>query len=81
VGEPGKPAAANPARGANGAFSFGFNNASNTDFTVLATTNIALPLGQWTILGEAVQNVPGQYQFTDPGAANSPQRFYHVVSP
>lgn len=75
------PRLTSPARGANGAFSFAFNTASNTDFTVLATTNLALPLGQWSILGQAVQNAPGQYQFTDPGATNSPRRFYDVVSP
>jgi len=38
-------------------------------------------LGQWSILGEAVQNVPGQYQFTDAAATNYPQRFYEVDSP
>jgi hypothetical protein len=75
------PLLTSPAPGANGAFSFAFNNASNTDFTVLATTNIALPLGQWSILGQAVQNVPGQYQFTDAAATNYPQQFYRVVSP
>jgi hypothetical protein len=82
-----QPAAANPpvltgpTLGANGAFSFGFNSASNADFTVLATANLALPLAQWSILGEAFQNVPGQFQFTDSAATNSPQKFYRVVSP
>jgi hypothetical protein len=75
------PVLTGPARGANGAFSFTFNSASNADFTVLATTNLALPLGQWSILGEVFQNAPGQYQFTDSAATNSPQQFYRVVSP
>ena len=35
----------------------------------------------WTMLAPAIQYSPGQYQFTDPGATNYPQRFYQVVSP
>jgi PKD repeat protein len=71
----------NPSLAANGTVVFGFTNVSNADFTVLATTNLALPLGQWSILGQAVQNVPGQYQFTAAAAAKYPRQFYRVVSP
>ncbi len=53
----------------------------NADFTVPASTNLALPLTDWLPIGNAAQNPPGQYQFTDPGATNYPQRFYQVVSP
>jgi hypothetical protein len=58
-----------------------FSSVTNADFTVLATTNLALPLPDWTMLAPAIQYSPGQYQFTDPGATNYPQRFYRVVSP
>src|SRR5581483_2236607 len=34
-----------------GAWSITFSNVPNADFTVLATTNIALPLNQWDVLG------------------------------
>jgi len=48
---------------------------------VLASTNVALPFAQWSILGAPVESTPGTYQFTDPQATNSPQRFYRVTSP
>lgn len=66
---------------AGGALSFNFTNVPNADFTVLATTNLALTLSQWIILAPAIQGSPGQYQFTDIFATNYPQRFYRVVSP
>ncbi len=62
-------------------FQFTFSNVTNADFTVLATTNLALPLADWILLAPAIQFSPGQYQFTDPGATNYPQCFYRVVSP
>lgn len=62
-------------------FQFTFSNVTNADFTVLATTNLTLPLADWTMLAPVIQCSPGQYQFTDPGATNYPQRFYRVVSP
>jgi hypothetical protein len=58
-----------------------FTSSPNADFTVLASTNIALQPRLWTPLGLALQNPPGQYQFTDRAATNYLQRFYQVVSP
>ncbi len=70
------------AAGGTNSFQFTFTNVTNADFTVLASTNLALPLTNWVEIGNAAQNPPGQYQFTDPGATNIyPQRFYQVVSP
>lgn len=65
---------------ANGAVQFGFTNISAVPFTVLTTTNLALPLSAWSILGGPIEAPPGsgQYQFTDLLATNSPQRFYCV---
>ena len=62
-------------------FQCAFSSATNADFTVLATTNLALPLADWTVLAPAIQCSPGQYQFTDPAATNYPHRFYQVISP
>jgi hypothetical protein len=45
-------------------------------FTVLATTNVSLPLGTWRVLGVAVEDPPGHYQFTDFNAMDYPRRFY-----
>jgi hypothetical protein len=70
-----------PTRASDGTVTFGFTSVPNADFSVLTSTNVALPLGQWSILGPALPYAPGQYQFTDLAATNYPQRFYRVVSP
>ena len=75
------PLLTNPAKQVNGTLTFSFTNIPNADFTVLASTNVALPLGRWSILSLVTQGSPGQYQFSDPVATNYPQRFYQVVSP
>jgi hypothetical protein len=56
------------------------NGSANTA-TVLTTTNLLLPLTNWTVLGTVTDNPPGQFQFTDPQATNHPLRFYRVRSP
>jgi Concanavalin A-like lectin/glucanases superfamily len=67
----------------NGTFQFGFTNLTGASFTVYASTNVALPFNQWSNLGAAVETPAGsgQFQFTDPGATNYPQRYYRVTSP
>ena len=67
----------------NGTASFSFTNFTDMSFTALAATNVAWPLNLWSNLGPAVESPAGSghYQFTDPQAANSPQRFYRVRSP
>jgi hypothetical protein len=65
----------------SGGFKFSFSNVSDASFSVLSSTNIALPRSNWTLLGPATQNSPGHYLFTDPAATNFPQRYYQVVSP
>jgi hypothetical protein len=77
-------------------FRFMFTNVANIDFTVIASTNLALPLAQWTVLGNAQPGLPpvnGYYQFQEivptgfgVGTNNSvtilvPDQFYRVVSP
>ncbi|HWD91198.1 MAG TPA: right-handed parallel beta-helix repeat-containing protein [Verrucomicrobiae bacterium] len=64
-----------------GAWQITFTNLPTADFTVLASTNVALPRNQWDVLGPATQNPPGIFQFTDSTATNSKARFYQVVSP
>ena len=64
-----------------GAFQLSFTNLSGLPFTVLGSTNVALPVAQWTVLGAPVENPPGRYQFTDSQATNNPTRFYRVRSP
>ena len=71
----------------NGTFQFAFTNTSGgtnmneNSVTVLATTNLLLPLSNWTVLGAVTDSPPGQFQFSDPQATNRPLRFYRVRSP
>ena len=65
----------------DGAFQFAFTNTPGAFFSVVASTNPALPLNTWTPLSGMTEVSPGQFQFTDPQATNSPQRFYRVRSP
>jgi hypothetical protein len=62
-------------------FRFAFTNSVGALFGVLTTTNVSLPLTSWTALGGVVEISPGQFQFTDPQATNSPQRFYRAFAP
>jgi hypothetical protein len=70
-----------PGRLANGSFQFAFTNSSGALFTVVASTNLALPLSNWTTLGGITEIAPGQFQFTDPQATNFARRFYRVLVP
>jgi hypothetical protein len=66
----------------NGSFQFGFaNNTVGALFGVLATTNLALPMTNWTVLGGVTEIALGQFQFIDAEAVLYPQRFYWVYSP
>ena len=71
----------NAAKLTNGAFQFAFTNTPGGTNTVLATTNLLLPLTNWTVLGTVTDITPGQFQFTDQQATNRPLRFYRVRSP
>jgi hypothetical protein len=64
----------------NGIVEFAFTNIPNASFTILATTNLSLPLSEWPVVGTATESPPGQYQFTDAQATNG-ERFYVVRSP
>jgi hypothetical protein len=65
----------------NGSFRFGFTNTPGTIFGVLATTNVALPMSNWTVAGSASEIAPGQFQFTDVQAASPGHREYRVRLP
>ncbi len=65
----------------SGAFQFAFTDAANRTNTVLTTTDLSLPLADWTVLGVVPEIAPGLYLFSDPRATNGPQRFYRVRSP
>jgi len=58
-----------------------FTNPSLASFTVFLTTNIASPFSTWTALDSPTPIGGGMYRISDPGAANSPKRFYQLRWP
>ncbi len=64
----------------DGSFGFVFQGHPGAAFEVLTTTNLSLPLTDWTVLGRPAEIAPGRFQFGDPQAANLPRRFYHLRS-
>jgi autotransporter-associated beta strand protein len=73
-------ALANAARTADGNITFQINGALGQGYSVRGSTNIALPLANWTILQSGtITTTP--YVFTDLNATNYPRRFYGVSSP
>ena len=65
----------NPA--ANDRISF-YTDSVGASFSVLSTTNLFLPLTNWTVLGVATNTGSGVFQFTTATLTNEPQRFYGV---
>jgi sugar lactone lactonase YvrE len=65
----------------NGAFQFTFTNTPGASFTVVATTNLSIPLADWLVAGYPVENPSGTYQFTSQPTATNCQIFYSVLSP
>jgi DNA-binding beta-propeller fold protein YncE len=65
-----------------GVVQFAFTNAAQgASFTVLSTTNLALPLSEWTVAGTAANTAPGVFQFTSQPTTRDAQRFYILSSP
>lgn len=60
---------------------FAFTNLSGPGYRVLASTNVAAPLNQWSNLGAPTEAPAGVFNFTDPGAPAIPSRFYRVTTP
>jgi DNA-binding beta-propeller fold protein YncE len=65
----------------NGAFQFSFTNIPGAIFTVVATTNLSLPVSTWAVVGNPVETPPGVYQFTSQPTTTNSQTFYGVISP
>jgi hypothetical protein len=64
-----------------GVCQFSFSSTSGASFSVLSTTNLSLPLSNWTVVGAAANTAPGQFQFTSQPTTNDAKRFYTVRSP
>jgi hypothetical protein len=57
-----------------------FTNNSGAPFEVLSATNLSWPFSNWTVLGPAMEILPGQYEFLDSMPATYRARFYSVRS-
>jgi DNA-binding beta-propeller fold protein YncE len=68
------------ARG-DGTIQFSFTNNPSASFTVLSTTNISLPLANWTVVASATNISSDLFQFTSQPTTNDQQRYYTVRSP
>ena len=75
------PALGNLVALGGGRYRFSFSGPTGAPYTVLATTNVSLPVSQWLQLGPAVEVTSGQFAFTDTPPPGSPARFYRVRSP
>ncbi len=75
---PTAPTLTNVAKLGNGSLQFTFTNSVGALFGALASTNVSLPLSNWTALSGVTEISPGQFQFTDAQATNNSQRFYRV---
>ena len=78
---PPSPKLANLTVVANGSVRFSFTNAPGYTFTVLGSTNVALALSNWTVLGTVTDSPAGFYQFTDSTAPANSRRCYLVRWP
>jgi hypothetical protein len=71
----------NPTLLPDGSFQFDFTNIPGMGFSVFRSTNLSLPLTNWTSLGTANESPPGQFRFIDPPANLDGPRLYRVRSP
>jgi hypothetical protein len=66
----------------DGTFVLGFTNVSGAPFTVLSSTDVLAAASEWTVLGQASEILPGQFQSSDAQALNRDAvRFYRLRSP
>jgi hypothetical protein len=66
---------------AGGGFQFSFTNTPGVSYTVLVSTNLSLPLSNWSVLGAPIEYPSGHFQFTDTQGTGGLQQFYLVRSP
>jgi hypothetical protein len=58
----------------------GGQGAANSAYYLYASTNVALPMSNWWLLGVTNSDAGGLIQFVDPAATNA-QRFYRFGQP
>ena len=64
----------------DGAFQVRFTGNPGASYTVLSSTNVALPISAWTSAGIASEIAPGQFRFTNAPAPETSQ-FFMILTP
>jgi len=64
------------AAGANGFVFSGSGGSAGAFYYVLATTNLGLPVSQWTVIATNIFDSGGNFDFTNPADPTAPQNFY-----
>jgi hypothetical protein len=64
----------------DGAFELTFTGTATQPYRVLASSDLAAPIANWTVVSAGMLG-SGAATFTDIGAANRPLRFYRIASP
>ena len=73
----GTPLVSQPARLSGTQFGFLLTGAQGQNYTVLTTTNLALPLSSWTTV--LITNLAGSTAHIQDNQATGKQRFYRVL--
>ncbi len=66
---------------ASGQFAFQFAGNPSGSYSILATTNLTLPVIDWEVLGSATFISNDLFQYVDTHTGNYPRRFYKLRSP
>ncbi len=59
----------------------GTNGTPNSAFSLLTSTNIGLPLSNWSVVGTGSFDATGNFQFTNALDGSMPRRFYRLRVP
>jgi hypothetical protein len=65
----------------NGGFQFSFTNVAGAKFHILTSSNLLLPLSNWSVVGDASEGAPGHFQFASSPPGNGAPHYYRVLSP
>jgi hypothetical protein len=76
-----KPVIGSASISGNGFMFTGTGGVANANFYLLGTTNLALPMGNWTRLVTNVFDSSGNFNFTNPFAPGAAQTFYRLQVP
>jgi hypothetical protein len=67
-------------RRANGSMNFTATGETNQTYSLMMSTNLALPLASWTVLSSGTVT-ESPFTLSDLTATNAPRRFYYLRMP